>query len=77
MSLPGVVIVDGVRTAIGSFEGSLSSLTPDELGAAAEVITRSGVDAKDIDHAVFGHIMNTGPQDAWGIRWEPLAQSLS
>ncbi|WP_101759135.1 beta-ketothiolase BktB [Oceanicoccus sp. KOV_DT_Chl] len=67
MSISDVVIIDGVRTAIGGFGGSLSSLTPAELGtaAAAEVIKRAGVDAATIDHSVFGHIITTCPQDAY------------
>src|SRR5690554_7749665 len=67
MKLTGVVILGGVRTAIGSFGGSLSSLAPAELGTAAarEAISRAGVEAADIDHSVFGHIITTGPQDAY------------
>ena len=42
-----VVLVSGVRTAIGSFGGSLKSVPPTELGAkvAAEAIRRSRVAA--------------------------------
>lgn len=70
MKLTDVVILDGARTAIGSFGGSLSTLTPAELGtcAAKEAVSRSGVAADDIDHAVFGHIITTGPQDAYVAR---------
>jgi acetyl-CoA C-acetyltransferase len=67
MKLTDVVILAGARTAIGSFGGSLSGFSPAELGtfAAREAIRRAGVDAADIDHAVFGHIIPTGPQDAY------------
>ncbi|RTE65324.1 acetyl-CoA C-acyltransferase [Amphritea opalescens] len=67
MNLTDVVILDGVRTAIGGFGGSLSSLSPAELGtvAAIEAIKRSGVPAADIDHSVFGHIITTGPEDVY------------
>lgn len=70
MELKDVVILDGVRTAIGDFGGSLSALKPAELGtvAAAEAVRRSGVPAEDIDHAVFGHIITTGPEDAYLAR---------
>jgi acetyl-CoA C-acetyltransferase len=59
--------VDGVRTAIGGFGGSLSALTPAELGTvvAVEAIRRAGVPADEIDHSVFGHVITTGPQDAY------------
>ena len=48
MKLTDVVILDGARTAIGGFGGSLSSLSPADLGtcAAKEAITRSGVSAE-------------------------------
>ncbi|MBR0568906.1 acetyl-CoA C-acyltransferase [Azoarcus sp. L1K30] len=70
MQLKGVVILDAARTAIGDFGGSLSAVKPVELGtaAAAEAIRRSGVPAEDIDHSVFGHIITTGPADAYLAR---------
>lgn len=70
MDLRDVVILDGARTAIGSFGGSLSSMSPAELGTAAavEAIRRAGVEAQEIDHAVFGHIITTEPQDAYLAR---------
>lgn len=70
MSIKDVVILDGARTAIGGFGGSLSSLAPADLGtcAAAEAIRRSGVAPEDLDHSVFGHIITTGPQDAYVAR---------
>ncbi|SDS30974.1 acetyl-CoA C-acetyltransferase [Halopseudomonas xinjiangensis] len=70
MNLTDVVILDGARTAIGSFGGSLSAFSPAELGtfAANAAIERAGVAAEDIDHAVFGHIIPTGPEDAYVAR---------
>ncbi|QEY59065.1 acetyl-CoA C-acyltransferase [Pseudomonas sp. C27(2019)] len=70
MKFNSVVIVEGVRTAIGSFGGSLSALSPAAMGTATaqEVIKRSGVDAKQIDHAVYGHIITTAAQDAYLAR---------
>lgn len=70
MRLDSVVILDGVRTPIGSFGGGLSGLAPNELGTptAREAIRRAGIDAGEIDHAVYGHIITTGPQDAYLAR---------
>ena len=70
MKFNSVVIVEAVRTAIGGFSGSLSALSPAEMGTitAKEVIKRSGVDAKLIDHAVYGHIITTAAQDAYLAR---------
>lgn len=70
MKISDVVILDGARTAIGGFGGSLSTMAPAEIGtvAAKEAIKRSGVAAGDIDHSVFGHIITTGPEDAYIAR---------
>ena len=70
MRLDDVVILGGARTAIGSFGGSLSTQAPFELGAitAKEALHRAGVDGGDIDHSVYGHIITTGPQDAYLAR---------
>jgi len=70
MKLTDVVILDSARTAIGGFGGSLSSLSPADLGTfvAKEAISRSAVPAEDIDHSVFGHIISTGPADAYVAR---------
>lgn len=79
MKFNSVVIVEGVRTAIGGFAGSLSGLTPAQLGTATalEVIQRSGVDAKQIDHAVYGHIITTSAQDAYLARHIALNAGLA
>ncbi|MEH6823714.1 MAG: beta-ketothiolase BktB [Motiliproteus sp.] len=78
MKLTDVVILDGVRTAIGGFGGSLSSMAPADLGTvvAVEAIRRSGVPAEEIDHAIFGHIIPTGPQDAYVARHIGLNSGL-
>lgn len=70
MKFNSVVIVEAVRTAIGGFGGSLAGLSPAQMGTATakEVIERSGVNAKLIDHAVYGHIITTAAQDAYLAR---------
>ncbi|MDT0500001.1 beta-ketothiolase BktB [Halomonas sp. PAR7] len=70
MYLDSVVILDGARTAIGGFGGSLAGLAPHELGTltAREALKRAGVEAEAIDHAVYGHIITTGPEDAYLAR---------
>jgi len=66
-SISNVVIVDGARTAIGGFGGSLSKFSPADLGtfAAKAAIEKSYVDAAEVEHAVFGHIIATGTADAY------------
>ncbi|MGQ7248060.1 beta-ketothiolase BktB [Halomonas sp. V046] len=70
LRLQDVVIVAGARTAIGDFGGSLSAFSPAELGtfAAKAAIERAGVEAGEIDHSVFGHIITTAAQDAYLAR---------
>ena len=62
-----VVVVSGVRTAIGTFGGSLKDTPPTELGALVvrESLARANVDGKDVGHVVFGHVVNTEPKDMY------------
>lgn len=62
-----VVVVGGVRTAIGKFGGSLKDFAPTELGAAVvrEVLARTGVEAKEVGHVVFGNVIATEPKDLY------------
>ena len=62
-----IVILDGARTAIGTFGGSLAAKPPIELGttAAKAALERSGVDDGQIGHVVFGHVINTEPKDMY------------
>ncbi len=62
MNQRDVVILAGARTPQGKLNGSLSTLTAVELGAAAlrAAIERSGVDVKDIDAVIFGQVLQAG-----------------
>lgn len=57
-----VVIVDGVRTPMGGFQGDLADVTAPQLGAAVikEVINRSGVKPEEVDEVIMGHILSAG-----------------
>ncbi|PDW03445.1 acetyl-CoA C-acyltransferase family protein [Candidatus Viridilinea mediisalina] len=65
-----VVVLSGVRTAIGSYGGSLKDLPPSELAAMVvrEAIARAGIEAKEIEQVVFGHVINTEPHDMYLAR---------
>lgn len=54
-----IVIVEAVRTAMGGFQGSLSSLSAPALGAAAisQAVARAGVNAAEIDEVIFGCVL--------------------
>jgi acetyl-CoA C-acetyltransferase len=62
-----VVVVSAVRTAIGTFGGSLKDIPPTELGAQVvrESLSRAKVEGKDVGHVVFGHVVNTEPKDMY------------
>jgi len=62
-----VVIVDGVRTAIGTFGGSLRDVPPTELGAivAREALSRAKVSPAEVGHVVFGNVIHTEPKDMY------------
>ena len=57
-----IVILDGARTPVGRFNGTLSSFKAAELGglAIAGVLERTGVDADEIDSVVMGHVLTAG-----------------
>lgn len=65
-----VVVLSGVRTAIGTYGGSLKDFAPTDLGALVvrEAIARAGVEAAEIEHVVFGHVINTEPHDMYMSR---------
>ncbi|WP_321816873.1 MULTISPECIES: beta-ketothiolase BktB [unclassified Paraburkholderia] len=62
-----VVVVGGVRTAIGKFGGSLKDMAPTELGALVlrELLARSEVKPEDVGHVVFGNVIATEPKDLY------------
>lgn len=57
-----IVIVNGARTAMGGFQGSLSSVTAPELGAASikEAIARAGLQPTDIEEVIMGCVLPAG-----------------
>jgi acetyl-CoA acetyltransferase family protein len=56
-----VVFLSGVRTGFGSFGGALKDLSATDLAvlAGAEALARSGVPAAEVDHVVFGNVLQT------------------
>jgi acetyl-CoA C-acetyltransferase len=62
-----VVVVAGVRSAIGDFGGGLKDVAPTALGAAVarEALSRAGVNGDEVGHVVFGHVINTEPRDMY------------
>lgn len=62
-----IVILSGARTAIGTFGGALAGTAPTETGAlvAKAALERAGVEAGEIGHVAYGHVINTEPKDMY------------
>ncbi len=56
------VIVSGVRTPLGSFNGTLGSIPGTKLGALAieEAVKRAGIDKKEVNEVIMGMVLPCG-----------------
>ena len=73
-----VVILSGVRTAIGDYGGSLKDIAPSDLGARVvrEAVRRAKVDPKDIGQCMFGNVIHTEAKDMYISRVAALNGGL-
>jgi acetyl-CoA C-acetyltransferase len=57
-----IVVASAARTPVGSFNGSFANTPAHELGVVAvkEVLTRAGVDAKEVDEVILGQVLTAG-----------------
>ncbi|MED4601024.1 acetyl-CoA C-acetyltransferase [Paenibacillus validus] len=62
MTRRDAVIVSAVRTAIGSFNGSLAAVPATELGSVViqSALDRSGVAAHEVDEIIMGNVYQAG-----------------
>lgn len=62
-----VLIVSGMRTAIGTYGGSLKDVPTVDLASTAlkAALERAQVPAQDVQQVVFGHVVNTEPRDIY------------
>jgi acetyl-CoA C-acetyltransferase len=65
-----VVVVSGVRTAIGDFGGGLKDVAPTDMGAQVvrEALSRAGVAGQEVGQVVFGHVIHTEAKDMYFAR---------
>ncbi len=65
-----IVILSGVRTAIGTFGGSLAGTPPAELATivAREAIARAGIEPARVETTFFGHVIPIEPRDLYLAR---------
>ncbi|MHB8762991.1 MAG: acetyl-CoA C-acyltransferase family protein [Deferrisomatales bacterium] len=62
-----VVVLSAVRTAIGTYGGSLKDQPPADLAALVtrEAVKRAGLQPGEVGHAVFGHVIHTEARDMY------------
>jgi acetyl-CoA C-acetyltransferase len=61
-ALEDVVIISGVRTPVGKFQGSLSDFSATQLGALVvrEAVKRANLDPKQINECIMGNVVSAG-----------------
>jgi acetyl-CoA C-acetyltransferase len=65
-----VVVLGGVRTAIGDYGGALKDIAPTELAAQVirEAVKRAKVDPQQVNQLVFGNVIHTEAKDMYFSR---------
>lgn len=73
-----VVVLSAVRSAIGSFGGSLSNMEPAELAGIVmrEAVSRSGVDPQQINYVTVGNCIPTDSRYAYVPRVASIQAGL-
>lgn len=74
-----VMVLSGVRTAIGDYGASLKDFAPTDLAARVvrESVARAKVDPKDVGHIVFGNVVHGEPKDMYLSRVAGINGGLS
>jgi acetyl-CoA C-acetyltransferase len=77
IGMEDIVIVDGVRTAIGTLGGSFSDTSVSELGSIVvrEVLNRAGLAPDRVDQVILGNV-GGAPEDAYFARNASLKAGL-
>ena len=65
-----IVILEGARTPMAEYNGVFSDVSAIDLAVAAskEALKRSGTEPAEIDHVVFGNVIQSSPDAAYGAR---------
>ena len=60
MSTNEVVIASAVRTAVGTFLGQLTDISPVKLGSTVvvEALRRAGIKPEEVDELFFGNVLS-------------------
>ena len=78
MSTREVVVLSGVRTAIGTFGGALKDTPAVDLAATVvrDVVARAKIDPAQVGHVAFGHVVNTDVRDMYLSRMATINGGL-
>lgn len=62
-----IVVLSAVRTAIGTYGGTLKNTPPTDLGALVvrKAVERATIKPTDVDHVVFGNVLHSEPRDVY------------
>ena len=62
-----VMVLSGVRTAIGDYGGGLKDIPPSELAARVvkEAVARAKIAPDDVGHVMLGNVIHTEPKDMY------------
>src|SRR5208283_468705 len=73
-----VVIVAGARTPMARYTGVFSEVSAIDLGAhaAKAAVERSGADPGEVDHVVFGNVLQSSSDAIYGARHVGLKAGL-
>ncbi|HEY6239319.1 MAG TPA: acetyl-CoA C-acyltransferase family protein [Burkholderiales bacterium] len=73
-----VVVVNGVRTAIGDYGGSLKDIPPTKLGSVAikEAVARAKIDPASVGHVVLGSVIHGEARDMYISRVAAIEAGL-
>jgi len=73
-----IVFLGAKRTAFGTFNGALDGLSATDLGvhAARAALTQSGVSPEDVDHVIFGNVLQTSKDAIYLARHVGLRAGL-
>ena len=78
MTHPDVFILGGARTPMAEYVGALKGISALALGAIAAraALARTGVKPADVDHVVFGNVLQTSSDAVYGARHVGLKAGL-
>jgi len=73
-----VVVVSGVRTAVGDFGGALKNFPANQLAAMVtrEAVARSRIEPSAFGHCVFGNVIHSEPRDMYISRYAAIEGGL-